>query len=105
MKFLLRVLGTWSLGLALILLVIDGNKSLEANAFVATPLADLWVQFNPQSWAAVEGFVADNLAPLGLEGLALAVLSWPGIAVFAGLGILLIFVGRRRGQARYVQTH
>ena len=54
MRLILRILGTWLLGLALILLIVDGTKSLGANAVVMTSLNDTWVALSASSLAAVK---------------------------------------------------
>ena len=54
MRLLLRVLGTVLIAFAVILLIIDGTKSLGANTLVFTSLNDTWTNLQPDSLAAVK---------------------------------------------------
>jgi hypothetical protein len=104
MRLILRVIGTWLLGISLILIVIDGTKSLAANALVMTPLADLWSMLNPPSLAAVHGFAESRLFGAVLVPALDAVLNYPGFAVIGIPGIVLALLGRARHARRYVRT-
>ena len=101
MKFVARVIGTWMIALALILLVVDGTKSLAANEPVLTSVATLWSDLHAPSWAYVQALLADALAPLSAEWLANAALSVPAWAVAAVLGLVTLFLGRKRRPAVY----
>ena len=103
MRLFSRILGTWLLGLALILIVVDGTKSLAANTIVMTPLQDIWAYLNSASIEAVRGFFAsrffgDLLRP-GFEAL----LAYPAFAVVGVPGLLLALAGRSRYPRRYIQ--
>lgn len=100
MGLVLRILGTWALGLALVLAVIDGTKSLAENAFVFTSVRDLWVWLAPGNWAVVEAKI--GTWPLFAAQGAQMALGWPGWAVAGGLGIFLLFLGRRPRRPGYV---
>ena len=103
MRLLSRILGTWLLGLALILIVVDGTKSLAANAVVMTPLEEIWGLLNSASIEAVRSFFAsrffgDLLRP-GFE----AMLAYPAFAVIGIPGLLLALAGRSRYPRRFIQ--
>ena len=102
MKFVLRVLGTWFLGLAVILLVIDGTRTLGANALVMTPLGDTWRELHPDSMAIAMRNISQAWEPLLVPAELL--LSWPGWAVCGVFGILFALAGRGRSARRYVET-
>jgi hypothetical protein len=104
MRLILRVIGTWLLGIALILVVIDGTRSLAANALVLTPLADFWTMLNPPSLAAVHGFAESRLFGAVLVPALDAVLNYPGFAVIGVPGIVLAVLGRTRRARRYIRT-
>jgi hypothetical protein len=103
MRLILRIVGTWLLGLALILLIIDGTKSLSANALVWTALGDTWNGLSAQSLVAVRTFFASRFfGPVLLPGLD-AVLRMPGFAVLAVPGAILAAVGRSRRARVFVR--
>ncbi|MCB1518862.1 MAG: hypothetical protein KDJ19_14765 [Hyphomicrobiaceae bacterium] len=95
MRFVLRFVGTWLLGLALVLMVIDGTKSLAASDIVMTSLSQIWLLVHPQSLGAVDAFMAENGAAAIWQLLRETVLSWPAFAIMGGLGLLGAFAGRR----------
>jgi hypothetical protein len=96
MRLILRIVGTWLLGLALILLIIDGTKSLSANALVWTALGDTWNGLSAESLIGVRTFFASRLfGALLLPGFD-ALLRLPGFAVLAVPGAVLAAFGRSR---------
>lgn len=107
MKFLLRVIGTWFLGLALVLTIIDGAKTLAGSALAITPLAKTWSDVHADSWNALLEYLATTLAayPQALEAVKLF-FSMPSWGVFAFVGLLLLILGRRRRRSdRFVETY
>ena len=101
MKFVARVFGTWMIALSVILLVVDGTKSLAADAPVLTSLAALWQSLSIESWTALQELEATYLAPVSAEWLANAVLSVPAWALAGVLGLIALFLGRKRRRAVY----
>lgn len=95
MRLLLRFLGTWLIALALVLLVIDGTKSLGANALVLTSLADLWTQLHPASLASVQEFFDSRFFEDLLDAALTALLGYPAFAVIGIPGIVLALLGRK----------
>lgn len=102
MRLLFRLTGTWLLALALILLIIDGTKSLAANAVIWTPLGELWMQLHPPSLEGFRAFIASRFFDLVLLPTADLVLGLPAWAVFGVPGILLAVMGRSRRSRIYV---
>ncbi len=94
MRFLLRLTGTWLLGMTLILLVMDGTKSFAANALVMTSLQDVWQMAHAGSLASMQRTLGEGSAELFRDMVVLKVLSWPGWAVIGLPGLLLVFAGR-----------
>lgn len=103
MRLILRVLGTWLIGLALVLLVIDGTKSLGANGIVFTSLAELWTQIHPPSLIGLQDFFASRAFAYVLDLALTAVLAYPAFAVFAVPGIVLALLGRKPHRERFVR--
>ncbi len=98
---MLRLLGLWFLGAALILLVIDGTRSLAASALVITELAGTIDHLMPDVLETVQGFVSTNVHPLLWDPAMTTLLSWPGWLVLGALGALLLFVGRKRSDGSF----
>jgi hypothetical protein len=103
MRILLRILGTVLIAVAVILVVIDGTRSLAANGLVFTPLHDTWLNVHPGSLEAVNGFLETRLFGPLLEPVVTAILNLPGWAVIGVPGILLAWAGRSRRERLFVR--
>lgn len=104
MRLILRIAGTWLIGLALVWLVIDGTRSLGANSLVYTTLADLWTQIHPPSLEAVRAFFASRFFADLLDAALDTLLDYPAFAVFGVPGILLALLGRKPRKERYLRA-
>jgi hypothetical protein len=96
MRLLLRVLGTLLIAVAVILVIIDGTKSLAANAIVMTSFGDTWLGISPQSLEQVRAFLATRFFGPLLETVVSGLLGLPGWAVTGVPGVLLAWAGRSR---------
>ncbi|HVX73094.1 MAG TPA: hypothetical protein VHB19_09825 [Devosia sp.] len=105
MRLILRIVGTWLIGIAMVLLIIDGIKSLAADTLVTTSLSDSWTSLNAQSLDAVRAFIDTRFFGVVLEPLLTALLGCPGFAVLGIPGILLALAGRSRGARRFVRQN
>jgi hypothetical protein len=101
-RFLLRTLGVVVLAAAFIFLVIDGTKSIAANALfppLLTPLNETWTQLHEvihaPSLLQLQGAI-EQVAPWLWDPLALAVLNAPTFAVIGAIGVILMVLGRPR---------
>ena len=103
MRLILRVLGTWLIGLAVVLMVVDGTKSLGANAIVLTSLGTLWTQIHADSLESVRLFFASRFFADLLDNGFSTLLRYPAFAVFGVPGIVLALMGRTPQGLRYVQ--
>jgi hypothetical protein len=103
MRLILRILGTWLLGVALILLIIDGTRSLGENALVFTSFEAAWNWVSTDSLVAVREFLASRFFGPVLEPTVAAVLSFPSWGVLAVPGVLLAWMGRSRRSRMFVQ--
>jgi hypothetical protein len=103
MRLILRIMGTWLLVLALILLVIDGTRMLAAGAWTFTTLMDNWAQFFPEGPDALRQAVHTYVHPLLWDPTITTLLAWPGWAVLGALGILLAVLGRVRRRRAYIE--
>ncbi|MDB5538604.1 MAG: hypothetical protein JWQ89_331 [Devosia sp.] len=103
MRLFLRVSGTWLLGVALILLIIDGTRSLGASQLLFTSLAEDWTWVHADSLVAVRAFLSSRFFGVVLEPVSEAILSFPGWAVLAVPGALLAWAGRSRRSRLFVR--
>jgi hypothetical protein len=103
MRLLLRLLGTWLLGIALILVIIDGTRSLAANAIVVTSLFDTWTWMHAESLDAMRTFLATRFFGPVLEGVVTALLQLPGWLVLGVPGALIAWAGRTRRARVFVK--
>lgn len=106
MRFLLRLAGTWLLGMALVLLIMDGTKSMAANALMITSLGDAWAMVHASSLLQFETMISTSPVNFAWGSLIEPVLGWPGWAVLGVPGIILAFLGRSRknGINNYTQV-
>ena len=103
MRLIFRVIGTWLIAMALILLIIDGTKSLAANALITTSLRESWTGLHAASLGAVEHFLSDRMFEALLVPGFNALLSLPGFAVIGVPGLLLAFAGRSRRSRLFIR--
>lgn len=96
MRLVFRITGTWLLGMALILLVIDGTRSLAASTFVFTSAGETWLSLHPASLEVVRDFIASRFFGVVLDPILSIVLALPGFAVLAIPGVLFALMGRSR---------
>ena len=103
MRLVLRILGTWLIGLALILLVMDGTKSLATNDIVFTSLGGIWFQLHPASLETVSTFFDSRFFADLLGTILQALLAYPAFAVLGIPGIILALAGRRTRRERFLR--
>jgi hypothetical protein len=103
MRLALRVVGTLLIAFAVILIIIDGTRSLAANGLVFTPLEATWQSMHAESLAAVRDFLSSRLFGPVLEPVVSAILSFPGWAVVGVPGLLLAWAGRSRRERVFLR--
>lgn len=96
MRLILRLLGTWLVGIALILLIIDGTRSLGANTVVMTSLGDAWTMLHAQSLVQLREFLATRFFGPLLDVVINALLTFPAWAVLGVPGVFIAWLGRSR---------
>jgi hypothetical protein len=95
--FFLRLLGTWSLIVAIVALVADVTRSLAlGGAITFTTLGKQWFDLGRGSLNAFQAALERYIHPLAWDPVATSVLQTPTWVVFATLGLLLYLAGRRR---------
>ena len=96
MRLLFRIIGTWLLGMAVILLIIDGTRSLAASSLVLTSLGETWATIHAESLVEVRTFLASRFFGPLLETIVEVILGLPGWLVLAVPGVLIAWLGRTR---------
>jgi hypothetical protein len=96
MRLLLRLIGTWLLGVALVLLIIDGTRSLAANALVMTSLEDTWTWLHAPSLEGARTFLATRFFGPVLDGVVNVLLGLPSWVVLGVPGGFIAWMGRTR---------
>lgn len=104
MRLILRIAGTWLIGLAVVLLIIDGTKSLGANGLVFTSLADLWTSVHQSSLLIAEEFLQSRMFAEFLDAALKTVLDCPAFAVVGIPGIVLALWGRVPQRERFLRA-
>jgi hypothetical protein len=92
LKGLIRLAGFLLTAAGFVQAVIDGTRSIAADAFIYTPLAESLHDYAP-SWLER---LAAALGPQVFDRLALPALSAPTALVLIGLGGVLLIIARRR---------
>lgn len=103
MRLALRLLGTWLLAIALILLIVDGTKSLAATSVVLTSLDEVWSWLNADSLAAFRMFLQSRLFGPLLEPATEAALALPAWLVLAVPGAIFAWLGRSRRTRTFIE--
>ena len=95
---MLRVLGVWSLILAMVILTIDATKSLASSEgqWIATPLGEHWYKLDAASLNAAQAAIERYVSPTLWDPVILSFLQVPSWIVFGVLGLALYWLGRRR---------
>jgi hypothetical protein len=103
MRLFFRIVGTWLLGMALVLLIIDGTRSLAANGLVISSLGDTWTLLHAQSLEEVRLFLATRFFGPLLEGVIAALLALPAWVVLGVPGAFIAWLGRTRRSRVFVR--
>jgi len=95
---IVRVLGVWSLVLAMVVLTVDGTKSLASGdqQWVMTPLGEHWFSFDAPSLNAAQAIIERYLHPFLWDPLIVSLLQTPTWMFFGLLGVVLYRIGRKR---------
>jgi hypothetical protein len=103
MRLILRIVGTWLIGMAVILIIIDGTKSLAASTLLTTSLGDTWKSINAGSLDQLRAFIDTRFFGPVLEPILTLLLSYPGFAVLGIPGVVLLIAGRSRRSHLFVR--
>ncbi len=87
--------------MTLILLIMDGTKSLAASNVVITGLGDVWILVHESSliWLG-QVFGQNGYLEIIWRYAIVPVLGWPGWAVLGLPGLVLVFHGQSKARRR-----
>jgi len=103
MRLILRIIGTWLVGIAVILIVIDGTRSLAASRLVTSSLGETWSAVNAASLDGLRSFIDSRFFGPVLDPILTVLLGYPGFVVLGIPGILLILAGRPKAASPFVR--
>jgi len=102
-RFLFRFLGYGFLALAIIAGISDASSSIALSELHMAPLGRVWFDLSPETLNLAQAVVQRHIHPSLWDPAIQEVLTWPVWAVFAPLGLLLLWLGapKRRRQAQF----
>lgn len=104
MKFILRLLGIWLTGFAIILLFVDGSRTYAAQTLTTTSIGETWARFHAESWTQIEQAIMGWMAPISGQQQAQNLLAWPAWTIVGLLGLILLLAGRRRSEQKFIEA-
>jgi hypothetical protein len=93
-RLLFRFLGVLLLAAAFAALIIDGTKSIAANAVLYTPTADTAAQIFPEKFKLLQPALV-QLQPLLWDPVMTSILRLPIWIIIAVAGIICLLLGRK----------
>ena len=95
-RFVFTMVGLWTSALALLALVLDGVRSIAANNLVMKSLGETWFELDNASLNLAQAAIQRNVHPLLWDPLMQWILMTPAWLIAAILGLLFIYLGRKR---------
>lgn len=95
-RFLVRTLGLWSLAGGFVAAVIDGMKSIAGSGLRLSTLWETWSELAQSTIAPTRAWVEAHLGAATWTTCDHLLRLAPTSVLFAGLGIVLIALARRR---------
>jgi hypothetical protein len=103
MRLILRIVGTWLVAMAVILIVIDGTRSLAASRIITSSLGETWGAVSAGSLDGLRSFIDTRFFGPVLDPILTVLLGYPGFIVLGVPGILLILAGRPKAARAFVR--
>lgn len=103
-RFLFRFLGYWLLAATIVLIVVDGTKTISANALTLTPLGEIWFRLAPTTINQAQFAIEEHLGqPWLWDAITAYMLTAPGWAISGILAFLFLIIGRKRRRQVYFE--
>ncbi len=95
--------GLLLVSIGIIGVVVDGTKSIAANALVLTPLGEAWYALSPETLNLSQAAVERHVHPFLWDPIIQSVLLLPNWAVIGSLGFLLVLLTTpRRREVKHI---
>ncbi len=96
MRFILRILGSWALGIALVLIVKDIVISLSLMSISLSSFAQTWHDLHATSWSLIIDYFIDLQAIVGIKKIFSFIINLPAWLILGFLGTILSLAGANR---------
>jgi len=100
LKFILRILGYGLLAVAIIAGISDASSSIALSKIHLAPLGQVWFDLSPETLNLAQAVIQRYVHPALWDPVLQTVLTWPVWAVFAPLGLALLWIGAQRRRRR-----
>lgn len=100
LKFILRAFGAILMALAIIAGIADASRSIAEAEVMLKPLGQLWFELSPETLNLSQAVIQRYVHPAVWDPILQTALTWPAWVVFAGLGVLFMWLGARRQKHR-----
>lgn len=101
LRFINRLIGILLLSMALILLVLDGSKTIAASDIVLTPMGEIWFDIDNGSLNLVQAVIQRRVHPVLWDPIILWILGLPGWVVLGAPGLLLTILARPKSKKSF----
>ncbi|QDG74554.1 hypothetical protein FJ695_00965 [Labrenzia sp. PHM005] len=101
LKFVLRVLGAVLLALAIISGISDASRSIAESGVTLKPLGQLWFEMSPETLNLSQAVIQRYVHPTVWDPMIQTLLTWPAWVVFAGFGLMFLWLGAQRQKQRF----
>ena len=95
-RFVFSLIGLWICALSLLALVLDGVRSIAANAIVMKSLGETWFEISRESLNLVQAVIQRNVHPLIWDPVIQWILMAPAWLVAGVIGLFFVYLGRKR---------
>ena len=95
-RYIIRLIGVVLLASALAALIIDGTRSIAASKLMVTTFGAMTGYLFPKTYPALKPAIEQNIHPLLWDPFLVSVFWLPTFVILAVLGLLLIWMSRRR---------
>jgi hypothetical protein len=100
LKFLFRIFGYGFVAVAIIAGISDASSSIALSEIHLAQLGQVWQDLSPASLEHAEAYIVATFDPTVWQTLKQTVLTWPVWAVFAPIGLVLLWLGAKRRSQR-----
>ncbi|WP_026379350.1 hypothetical protein [Afifella pfennigii] len=100
-RFILRFLAIWLMAAGLVMVVIDGTRSIAESRLLFTPLAETWSNWAATSLAAFQTAIETSPSAWMWGGAARFLLAAPTFAILLVVALLFFWLGRPRRRFQF----